>query len=101
MLAFKLSCNFYLKVIYFALGTQVSGSAFADVGTATTNAPWAISKGPLACPPFHNPRPAKRPRLDIEEEDIEIVVSGVPESAAGPAETAESGTVITESPQPP
>lgn len=70
-----------------------------EVGTSTTDAPWTKSQGPLACPPFKAPRPAKRPRLDVKEEDVEDLSIEVPEPRDSADEPAESVTIATESSQ--
>lgn len=83
-------------VMCFALGTQVSGSVSVEVGTTTTDAPWTTSC-PLASPPFKAPRPAKRPRMDVEEEDMGDLSTEVPEPQDSTDDPAKPFTVATES----
>ncbi|XP_060770956.1 THAP domain-containing protein 5-like isoform X4 [Neoarius graeffei] len=79
-------------------GTQVTGSVNVEVGTTTTDAPWT-KRCPLASPPFKAPRPAKRPRLDFEEEDKGELSTEVPEPQAPTDDPVESVIVTIESSQ--
>ncbi|XP_060782071.1 zinc finger protein 43-like isoform X2 [Neoarius graeffei] len=79
-------------------GTQVTGSVNVEVGTTTTDAPWT-KRCPLASPPFKALRPAKRPRLDFEEEDRGELSTEVPEPQAPTDDPVESVTVTIESSQ--
>ncbi|XP_060771015.1 uncharacterized protein LOC132881935 isoform X3 [Neoarius graeffei] len=79
-------------------GTQVPGSVSVEVGTTTTDAPWT-TRCPLVSPTFKAPRPAKRPQIDVEEEDQGDLSTEVPEPQAPTDDPVDSVTVTVESSQ--
>lgn len=68
-----------------------------EVDTTTTDSPWTTGH-PLASTPIKASRPAERPQLDVEEEDMGDL-SEIPEPQDSTNDPAGSVTVATESSQ--